>query len=327
MKILVTGATGFIGSHIVEELAKQGISLRAAYSPGQDIQEVDSDFLIDGLDLDSFPLDITDRKAVFEQIKGCQILFHAEHLFSLDRKDRDKLYAINQRGTANIMEAALAHGVEKVLYTSGIETLSIPKGQEQGRERDGVTWEDLKTDFEKSRYLAEREILNYKNKGLPVVIMHPTICLGSREHHTTPFGRYLERLLYGESRFYLDTGLNLVAVQDVAKAHLLAAKRAKPGSRYILGNQNVYLLDILQHIQQVTGYSVAKTALPHPFAKLGNFAARHLFQRKGGIPNAWIRRMEAPLFFDSSLARRELGFPQSNVWEALQTQITEILKK
>lgn len=327
MKILVTGATGFIGSHIVEELAKQGISLRAAYAPGQDIHEVDSDFLIDGLDLDSFPLDITDRKAVFENLKGCQILFHCDYLFSTDPKDKERLYGLHQRGTANLMDAALSHGVEKVIYTSGIETLSIPKGQEQGRERDGVIWEDLKSHFEKSRYLAEREVLNFKAKGLPTIILHPTLCLGSREGESTPLGRYLHRLLRGKSRFYLDTGLNLVDVQDVAKGHLLAAKRAKPGTRYILGNQNVYLLEFLQKIEAFTGMKAVGTALPFGAAKVGNFLARGLLRRRSGIPNAWVNRLQTPQFFDSSLARKELGLPQSDVWAALKDQLDEILQK
>lgn len=327
MKILVTGSTGFIGSHIVEELAKQGLAIRAAYRPGHNFQRIDSDFLIEGLDLESIPLDLTDRQKIFAALKGCHLLFHADHYFSFEARDKGLLYQINQFGTKNLMEAALAQGVEKVVYTSGMETLRVPPDQEIGRERDGVSLSELATDFEKSRYLAEREVLQAKQKGLPVILVHPTVCLGRRENRTTPFGKYLERFLSRKTHFYLDTGLNLVDVADVAKGHLLAAKRGKIGGRYILGNQNVYMLEILRKLEELTGIRAPKTALPPAFAKLGNAMVRTVFRRRSGIPNALINRLQTPLFFDAGLARQELGLPQSNVWEALRSQILEAVKK
>lgn len=321
MKILVTGATGFIGSHIVEELAKQGLAIRAAHRPGENLQTIDSDFLIDGLDLDSFALDITDRKAVHQALQGCQILFHADYLFSFDSRDKNRLYQINQLGTRNLMEAALKHGVEKVLYTSGLETLSPVPPPGLATERDGVSLDDLSTPYEKSRFLAEREVLNFKQKGLPAILLHPTVCLGKREEFSTPFGRYLRRFLQKKTHFYLDTGLNFVDVGDVAKGHLLAAKRGKVGARYILGNQNVYMLEILRKLTELSGQKAPKTGLPFGLAKLGNLFLRGVLRRSSGIPNTLIKRLQNPLFFDSSLARQELGFPQSNVWEALLSQI------
>ena len=314
MKILVTGATGFIGSSIVEELAKQGLAIRAAHRPGESLGEIDSDFLIDGLDLESFPLDLNNRKEVFTQLKGIQILFHADYFCSWKSQDKNRLYEINQMGTRNLMEAAHAQGVEKVVYTSGMETLALPQGNDMATERDGVAWEDLKTHFEKSRFLAEREVLNFKGKGLPVVMVHPTICLGARERGSTLFGQYLQRLLRGKARFYLDTGFNLVDVVDVAKGHLLAAKRGKMGGRYILGNQNVYMLEILQKVSQMTGLPAPKTALPFRWAQLGNLLVRRM-------PGSLLKKLKKPLFFDTSLARQELGFPQSNIWDALARQI------
>ena len=326
MKILVTGSTGFIGSHIVEELSKQGLAIRAAFRPGEDFKALDSDFLIDGLDLDSFPLDTTDRNAVFNALKGCQILFHSDSLCSFEGRDKTRLYQINHIGTKNLMEAALHHGVEKIIYTSGVETLRAPKGQALATERDGVSMEDLKTHFGRSRLMAEREILRLKSQGLPVIIVHPTICVGTREKNTTPFGKFLSRYLAGKVRFYLDTGLNLIDVVDVAKAHLLAAKRGKIGNRYILGNQNIYFLEVLQHLSQLTGIPPPKTALPFGFARIGNFLFRNIFQRKSGVSNALIRRLKRPLFFDNSFARDELGYPQSDVWQALQLHIQSLQK-
>jgi dihydroflavonol-4-reductase len=326
MKILVTGATGFIGSHIIEELAKQGLGIRAAYRPGDSFQSIDSDFLIDGLDLESFALDVTDRDAVFRALKGCQILFHADYLFSFNSRDKARLYEINQTGTRNVMEAALANNVEKVVYTSGMETLLAPPGREEATEKDGVAMEDLHTDFEKSRLLAEREVLQFRQKGLPVIIVHPTLCVGGRERGQTPFGQYVLRYLQQQAHFYLDTGFNLVDISDVSKAHLLAAKRGSIGGRYILGNKNAYMLEVLQNLQRITGIKPPKTALPFGIAQLGNMFLQKVLRRRTGVSNAVINRLKRPLFFDSSLARQALGMPQSDVWEALRRQVMALSK-
>jgi dihydroflavonol-4-reductase len=321
MKILVTGATGFIGSHLIEELAKQGLPIRAAYRPGENFATLDSDYLIDGLDLESFPLDITNRDSVFQAMKGCQILFHTDYLCSFENEDKMLLYHINQTGTKNLMEAALHYGVEKVIYTSGMETLMAPPDREVATERDGVAPEDLKNHFAKSRLAAEREVLQLRSKGIATIILHPTVCLGTRDPGLTPFGHFLLRYLHKQIHFYLDTGLNLVDVKDVAKAHLLAAKRGRAGARYIVGNKNIYFLEILQHLAEITGIAPPKTALPTAMAVLGNFFAKSFFRRRDGIPTALIHQLKRPLFFDPGPSRQELGYPQSGIWEALTRHI------
>ncbi len=325
LKILVTGAAGFLGSHLVEELSKQGISLRAAYRPEENFRKIDSPFFIDGIDLESFPVDLSQAQEAKRALQGCQILFHTDSFFSTLPQEKNKLYTINHVATRNLMEAALLQGVEKVIYTSGMETLSPGPKQNLATERDGVSLEDLQTDFEKSRYLGEREVLNAHKKGLPTVIVHPTICLGIRESATTPFGLYLRRVLQKKSRFYLDTGVNLIDVQDAAKGHLLAAKRGKNGARYLLANQNVFMLELLQNIQSIVQFPLKQTAVPLNLAFAGNFIAREILRRRSGIPNGLLRRLKRPLFFDSTLSREQLGLPQSNVWEALKRQIQDTL--
>lgn len=325
MKVLVTGASGIIGFHIIEELAKQGLSLRAAFRPGDNFQKITSDFLIDGLDMESFALDLNDRRAVAQALQGVQLLFHAEHLVSFDAKDKNRLYEVNHIGTKNLLEAAMHLGLEKVIYTAGMETLRAPPGRELANEGDGVTLEDLRTDFEKSRYMAEREVAGMKQRGLPVVIVHPTVCLGKADRGTTPFGRYLQRYLQKKARFYLDTGLNLVDAVDVAKGHLLAAKRGIVGKRYILGNQNIFFLELLQQLERLTKIPMPKTALPLGMAKLANSFSGGILRRKG-TPNAILNFLQRPLFFDTSLAVRELGMPQNNIWEALRREIEDLKK-
>jgi dihydroflavonol-4-reductase len=324
MKILVTGAGGLIGSHIVEELAKQGIPLRAAYRPEQVPEHPESEFMIDGLETETVGLNLNDRNAVFQAVKDCQMVFHAESLCSFDSSDKGLLQAINVEGTKNIMEAALHHGVEKVVYTSGMETLKPAPGQDKTREADGVSMEELSTDFERSRYQAEREAIRFKQQGLPLIIVHPTVCLGTRDREPSIFGNYLRRYLEGRTHFYLDTGLNLVDVIDVAKGHLLAAKRGQVGGRYILGNQNVYMLELLRNLEAISGVPAPTTALPFGFAKIGNALAQGLLRRHGGLPTPLIGRLRQPLFFDSSLAKEELGMPQSNVWEALRRHLIDL---
>jgi dihydroflavonol-4-reductase len=321
MKILVTGATGFIGSHLVEELAKQGLPIRAAYRPGENFESLDSDYLIDGLDLESFPLDITNREAVFQAMKGCQILFHTDHLCSFENDDKKLLYHINQTGTRTLMEAAQHYRLEKIIYTSGMETLMAPPDREVATEKDGVSDEDLRSDFAKSRLAAEREVLQLRAKGVPTIILHPTVCLGTRDPGLTPFGAFLRRYLEKKIRFYLDTGLNLIDVKDVAKAHLLAAKRGRVGARYIVGNKNIYFLEILQNLAQITGIPPPKTALPTGMAVMANFLAQTVLRRHGGIPTALIQSLKRPLFFEPGPSKQELGYPQSNVWEALAHHI------
>jgi dihydroflavonol-4-reductase len=325
MKVLVTGASGIIGFHLIEELAKQGLALRAAYRPGENFREITSEFLIDGLDVETFALDLTDGRAVAHALQGVQLLFHAEHFISFERKDKGRLYAVNHLGTKTLLETALNSGVEKVVYTSGMETLRAPAGREVATENDGIAFGDLKTDYEKSRYLAEREALTLRHRDLPVVIVHPTVCLGKGDRGVTPFGKYLRRYLEGKARFYLDSGLNLVDVVDVAKGHLLAAKRGEVGKRYILGNQNVYFLELLRQLERLTKIPVPKTALPIGLAKLLS-AFSGLILRRKGVPSFVLNRLKKPLFFDASLAVKELGMPQSNVWEALRREIADLRK-
>ncbi len=169
--------------------------------------------------------------------------------------------------------------------------------------------------------IAEREVSRLKQQGLPVIIVHPTVCLGTRDRDPSPFGAYLLRYLKDKVHFYLDTGLNLVDVVDVAKGHLLAAKRGKVGHRYILGNQNVYLLEILRNLQRLSGVKAPATALPFALARAGNTLLRSVFQLKGGLANPVLSRLSRPLFFNPALARAELGMPQGNVWEALKRHL------
>ena len=165
-----------------------------------------------------------------------------------------------------------------------------------------------------------------KQRGLPVIILHPTVCLGRGERGNTPFGNFLLRYLRNKVKFYLDTGFNLVDAGDVAKAHLLASKRGEVGRRYILGNQNVYLLEVLRQLEKFTQIPLPKYALPVDMAKIGNSFARLLPRAKDGTANQVLERLRRPLFFDSTLAVKELGMPQSNVWDALRREVQNLKK-
>lgn len=318
---LVTGSQGLLGSHIIEELSKQGIPIRAIHHFKAAKQKWRSDFLIEGLDLETLHIDLGNKNELYEAVKGCSVVFHTEHYFSLEKKDQDQLYQVNQKGTQNLLEAAYNAGVDKVVYVSGMELLRPPPGKEIATEEDGVALEDLKSDYEKSRYLAERKVIEYRQKGLPCTIVYPTVCVGPGQGNETPFGHFIQRYLQRKVRFYLDTGINLIDVKDAAKGCILAAKRGKIGSRYILGNKNIYMLEFLQQLELMTKIKAPKMALPFFIAKAGNSIIRNLLRRKTGMSNSLIEMLRKPFLYETHLARQELGLPQSNPWKALQEQI------
>ncbi len=319
---LVTGSQTLVGYNLIEELSKQGLPIRATHHFKSSSKKRSSDFLIEGLDLETRHVDITNKEDLYQAVQGCSIVFHTEHYYSLEKKDRSLLYQINQKGTQNLLEAAFQAGVDKVIYVSAMELLRPAPGKEIANENDGVALEDLKTDYEKSRYLAERKVIEYRQKGLPIIIVYPTVCVGPGQGDENPFGHFIQRYLQKKLLFYLDTGFNLIDVKDVAKGCILTAKRGQIGGRYILGNKNVYMLEILQQLEKMTHIKYPKMALPFFLAKASNSLLRNIFQRRAGFQNNLLETLRKPFFYDTSLARKELGLPQSDPWKALQKQVS-----
>ena len=322
MQILVTGASGFLGSHLIEELSKQeDITLRAVLSKQHQQNTLPSDFLIAGLDIEVLATDWQNPQEINEWAEGCEIVFHCESYVSFDRKAKDLMNQIHVTGTQYLLEACHKNKVQKFVYTSGMELLRPPVADGVGNEENGVSQEDLLTPFAKIRSAGENLVLQYwRKRNLPVVITHPTVLVGPKDEEITLFGQYLLKLLKLESKFLIETGLNLIDVRDAAKGHLLAAKLAKPGSRFILGNKNVYLSELVSKVEELSGVPCPRTILPYWMAQWGNRLSRR-------FPPGLIQQLKRPLFFDANKAVTELKMPQNDVWKALRQEIEYFKRK
>ena len=316
---LVTGATGFVGSHVVSQLVKRGEKVRVlvrAESPRKNL---------DGLPVEFSVGDLTDRKSLVKAMTGCRRVYHVAADYRLWTPDPSVLYHNNVIGTRNVLEAAREAKVERMVYTSTVGALghahngaaSVGHG---ANEETPVSLEDMIGHYKRSKFLAEAEVMAAARSGLPVVIVNPSTPVGSRDVKPTPTGQMIVDFLNGQMPAYVETGLNLIDVEDVAAGHLLAMERGQVGQRYILGNSNVALKEILGILAKVSGRPAPTVRLPHAVA-LGVAAVSTWSSRLTGkpprIPLEGVRMAKRKMFFDSSKAVRELGLPQGSIEEAL----------
>ncbi|WP_243369654.1 hopanoid-associated sugar epimerase [Geotalea sp. SG265] len=314
MKAFVTGATGFIGASIVRELLQDGATVMALVRAGSDRGN------LKGLDVEVCEGDLCDPDTLRKGIGGCDTVFHAAADYRLWTKNPSQMYEINVNGTRNVLSAALKAGVEKVVYTSSVGTLGNPGDGNPGDESTPVTLADMVGHYKKSKFLAEREAESFIAKGLPLVIVNPSTPVGRMDIKPTPTGKIIVDFLNGKMPAYLDTGLNIIDVEDCAHGHLLAAKKGRIGEKYILGNQNLSLKQIFSLLQQVTGLSAPKVRLPYYpilLAAYANEALAALTGKEPLIPLAGVQMARKFMFFDSTKAVQELGLPQNSVGDAL----------
>ena len=318
-KTLITGATGFIGSAVVRELLAAGQEVRALIRKTSDRRN------IEGLDLERFYGDIRDEESVRAALKGCDMLFHAAALYATWLPDNKVIYEINVEGTKNVLRAALQAGVEKVVYTSTAGVI--------GKTADG-SLPDEETPFNlwavsghyiRSKYLAEQEALRFcREEGLPVVIVNPTLPIGPRDLRPTPNGQMILDFLNRRLPGYVEGGFNLVAVEDVARGHFLAAEKGRVGERYILGNVNMTLKEMFALLEKITGIPAPKRKLPYRLTLAGAYLLEDLARLTGKPPLInvdSIRTSHLTLHYDCSKAVRELGLPQSSVEEAIRRAV------
>jgi dihydroflavonol-4-reductase len=314
MKAFVTGATGFIGASIVRELLQEGIAVKALARDGSDRSN------LKGLDVEICEGDLTSPETLARGILGCEMVFHAAADYRLWTKNPSQMYEINVNGTHNVLAAALKADVEKVVYTSSVGTLGNPGDGHPGNETTPVTFAQMVGHYKKSKFLAEREAESFITMGLPLVIVNPSTPVGRMDIKPTPTGKIIVDFLNGKMPAYLDTGLNIIDVEDCARGHILAARKGRTGEKYILGNENLSLKQIFALLEQLTGLPAPKVRLPyHPilFAAYANEALATLTGKEPLIPLAGVQMARKFMFFDSSKAVRELGLPQNSVGEAL----------
>jgi len=318
MKTFITGATGFIGASIVRELLKDGREVRVLVREGSDTSN------LTGLDVEFCTGDLRDSGSLDRGLKGCDVLYHAAADYRLWTRTPQEMYRINVEGTAAILEAAGKHNLSRVVYTSSVGTLGNPGDGRPGSEDVPVTLADMVGHYKKSKFLAEREAEKYIAKGVPVVIVNPSTPVGPLDIKPTPTGKIIVDFLNRKMPAYLDTGLNIIAVEDCARGHILAEQRGVVGSKYILGNTNLTLCAIFKILEKLTGLSAPKFKLPYTpilLAAYVNEGLSRLTGREPLIPLAGVQMAAKFMYFDSSRAVRELGLPQTPVADALQRAV------
>lgn len=315
MKALVTGATGFIGSHVVRVLLDRGFRVRVLIRPGSSRRNLTD------LEVEPAPGDVRDREAVRRALHGCDVLFHAAASYRLWTPDPQAMYEINVGGTRNVLAAALEEGVQRVVYTSTVAAVGRPPDGGPGTEETPLDPRDLVGPYKKSKYQAERTALRFWERGLPVVVVNPSTPVGPGDVKPTPTGRIILDFLRGKMPAYVDTGLNWIAVEDVAQGHLLALEKGRAGERYILGHRNLSLREIFQILQAVSGVEAPRLRLPVGaalgIAYLDEFIEGRLLHRPPRVPVAGVKMAARPMYYDASKAVRELGLPQSPIEGAL----------
>jgi len=319
MNVFVTGATGFIGASLVRELIKDGYRVRALARPDSDRRN------LQGLDLEICEGDLRDRESLEKGLKGCDILFHAAADYRLWTRKPAVMYEINVGGTRNILETALSQGLSRVVYTSSVGTLGNQGNGLPGDETTPVTFADMVGHYKKSKFLAEREAESFLKRGLPLVIVNPSTPVGILDIKPTPTGRIIVDFLNRRMPAYLDTGLNLIDVEDCARGHILAAHKGRIGEKYILGNENLTLQRIFAMLEEITGLPAPRVRLPFTpilVAAYINEAISRCTGREPLIPLAGVQMARKFMFFDATKAVGELGLPQRPAVEALAKAVT-----
>ena len=317
---LVTGASGFVGSALVRKLITAAHQVRVLLRPTSDRRN------IEGLPVEVALGDLADNSSLERALEGCTALFHAAADYRLWARHSQQLYQSNVAGTVNIMQAALKAGVKRIVYTSSVATLGLHVDGSPADENTPVTLNDMIGHYKRSKFLAEAEVKRMiAGKGLPAVIVNPSTPVGPRDIRPTPTGRMVLDAACGRTPAYVDTGLNLVHVDDVGQGHLLAFEHGVVGERYILGGRNMTLLEILTEVARISGQKPPRVKLPHnlvlPIAYLSEAWA---WLTDGPEPRATVdgvRLSKKYMYFSIDKARRELCYNPRPVEEALRDAV------
>ena len=314
MRALVTGGTGFIGSSIVRALLRAGYEVRVLIRNGSDTRN------LDGLEIEHVIGDITDPMSLARAMRGCSHVFHAAALYSFWVTIPGLIERVNVQGTRNVLRAALEAGIERVVYTSSVAALAVP---EDGTPVDELTPIDpgkIIGAYKRSKYAAEQVALEYVAKGLPVIIVNPSFPVGPRDIKPTPTGQTIVDFLNHRLPAYVDTGMNVVDVDDVARGHVLAAEKGRIGERYILGGKNMTMGELLALLSKITGIRAPRMRMPYqPLLALSYLNAGWCRMTKTTprmMPDT-IRMSRHYMYYNPAKAIDELGLPQTEPQVAL----------
>ncbi len=315
----VTGATGFIGSHVVRQLLQRGDRVRILArnsSRKSNIEALGCEIVIG---------DLKDPNSLLRCVQGCRFCYHVAADYRLWAKNPQEIYDNNVGGTRNLLSACCEAGVEKVVYTSSVGAIGIRKDGLPANEDTPVKLDDMIGHYKRSKFMAEQVALEFAASGLPVTIVNPTTPIGTGDIKPTPTGKIILETIKGHMPAYVETGLNLVGVEDVARGHLLAETKGRIGERYILGGENWSLEEILEAVAEICGRRTPRVRIPWIFALVAgyveNFLIGTLLRREPFIPLEGVRMSRYKMYISSEKARKELGYNPAPVEKALREAV------
>jgi dihydroflavonol-4-reductase len=326
MTALVTGATGFIGGNVARALWKRGENVHALVRPGA------NDIAIRGTGVQQYAGDLLDMDSLHRAAEGCDSVFHCAAVYAFWSRNPEGIYAANVQGTRNVIETALKVGMRRAVFTSSVSTIGWPDALGKGNATHSLANEETPVNpkllvghYKRSKFQAEQEALSANEKGLPVIVVNPCAPVGKWDVKPTPTGRIPLDFARGRIPGYMDTGLNLVDVDDVAEGHILAMERGRPGQRYILGNRNLTLLQVFGMLADITGRRVPRLRFPYPLilgaAYVDQWIQGAIMGQTPRIPVEGIRVARHPMYVTSQKAVEELGMPQNSVEIALEKAV------
>ncbi|MGA2299111.1 MAG: hopanoid-associated sugar epimerase [Candidatus Acidiferrum sp.] len=317
MTTLVTGAAGFLGSHVARQLVARGEAVRVL------IRASSSNRAISDLSLEYVTGDLRDAASLERAMNGVQRVFHVAADYRLWAKHPQDIYDSNVGGTKNLLEAAKRAGVGQLIYTSTVATIAVDR-PELPNEFTEAKLEEMIGHYKRSKWMAEQEVLKAAKEGLPVIVAMPTTPVGPWDWKTTPTGKIILDFLNGKMPGYVETGLNFVGVEECAAGHLLVSEKGKIGERYLLGAENLTLKELLDTLAKITGLPAPRMKIPYGVA-LGvayvESALSRLIGKEPGIPVEGVKIAQHKMFVDASRARRELGFQPGPVAAALERAV------
>ncbi len=320
MKVFVTGGTGFVGASVVRELLAGGAEVRVLARRNSDRRN------LEGLNVEVIEGDLDDVALLTRAMADCEWGFHVAAHYSLLRRDREAIYRANVEGTRHILQAARAAGIKRLVHTSSVAAIGVPPDGEVADETFQTSVGELVSDYKKSKFLAEQLAREAAREALPVVIVNPSTPIGPYDVKPTPTGEIVLRFLQRRMPAYVDTGMNLIHVRDVAIGHIRAAEKGRVGERYILGHRNLTLKEILDTLAAITGLPAPTRRLPHWLPIVVGAVDELFLSRLTGKPPTVAfdsARMAAhPMYYDATRAVTYLGLPQTPIETALQEAVT-----